>query len=121
MLCWILAQAVGCTGKCKFFVEMKRDQMCPTRVELLSPVACDDLGRGIPKEATDQNDNSQFVMQLVEHLILRSLYLYQSWKHVEQKATKPEARIKGRLQPSLLPTIKSSRSDVWKLPSRILL
>lgn len=45
----------------------------------------DELGRGIPRYATDCNDNSLFFLQLVEHLILRSLRLYQAWKHVEMK------------------------------------
>lgn len=43
----------------------------------------DDMGRGIPKNATTSQDNSLFFLQLVEHLILRSLRLYQAWKHVE--------------------------------------
>jgi hypothetical protein len=45
--------------------------------------ADDDLGRGIPKFACNSNDNSLFFLQLVEHLILRSLRLYQVWKQVE--------------------------------------
>lgn len=43
----------------------------------------DDNGRGIPKNTTHRNDNSLFFLQLVEHLILRSLRLYQAWKHVD--------------------------------------
>jgi hypothetical protein len=46
----------------------------------------DEMGRGIPKFASSCNDNSLFFLQLVEHLILRSLRLYQVWKHVEQQA-----------------------------------
>ena len=43
----------------------------------------DDLGRGIPKDTTGKLDNSLFFLQLVEHLILRSLRLYQAWKLAE--------------------------------------
>lgn len=45
----------------------------------------DEEGRGIPKNATNQYENTLFFLQLVEHLILRSLRLYQAWKHVEVK------------------------------------
>jgi hypothetical protein len=50
----------------------------------------DDAGRGIPKFASDSHDNSLFFLQLVEHLILRSLRLFQAWKLVEVKASKLE-------------------------------
>lgn len=42
----------------------------------------DDMGRGIPLNATGRNDNTLFFLQLVEHLILRSMRLYQAWTHV---------------------------------------
>jgi hypothetical protein len=47
----------------------------------------DDEGRGILKNATSKHDNTLFFLQLVEHLVLRSLRLYQAWKHVEIKAS----------------------------------
>jgi hypothetical protein len=43
----------------------------------------DDMGRGIPTNATGRDDNTLFFLQLVEHMILRSLRLYQAWTHVE--------------------------------------
>jgi Aluminium activated malate transporter len=43
----------------------------------------DEAGRGIPKDVTGCHDNTLFFLQLVEHLILRSLRLYQAWKHVK--------------------------------------
>ena len=43
----------------------------------------DENGRGIPRDVTGSSDNTLFFLQLVEHLILRSLRLYQAWKHVE--------------------------------------
>ncbi|KAL3916582.1 MAG: hypothetical protein SGILL_005112 [Bacillariaceae sp.] len=43
----------------------------------------DDLGRGLPDKATGREQNSLFFLQLLEHLILRSLRLYQAWKHAE--------------------------------------
>lgn len=43
----------------------------------------DEMGRGIPINATGRDDNTLFFLQLVEHLILRSLRLYQAWTHVE--------------------------------------
>mmetsp|Transcript_27209 Transcript_27209/g.44976 ORF Transcript_27209/g.44976 Transcript_27209/m.44976 type:complete len:330 (-) Transcript_27209:1486-2475(-) len=43
----------------------------------------DDLGLGLPIKATGRDDNTMFFLQLVEHLILRSLRLYQAWKHAE--------------------------------------
>jgi hypothetical protein len=43
----------------------------------------DEMGRGIPMNATGRDDNTLFFLQLVEHLILRSLRLYQAWTHVE--------------------------------------
>ncbi|KAL3942044.1 MAG: hypothetical protein SGBAC_003705 [Bacillariaceae sp.] len=43
----------------------------------------DEMGRGIPMNATGRNDNTLFFLQLVEHMILRSLRLYQAWTHVE--------------------------------------
>jgi hypothetical protein len=43
----------------------------------------DDEGLGIPKYAMSCNDNALLFLQLVEHLILRSLRLYQAYKHVE--------------------------------------
>jgi hypothetical protein len=46
----------------------------------------DDEGLGIPKYATDSHDNALLFLQLVEHLILRSLRLYQAYKHVEADA-----------------------------------
>jgi Fusaric acid resistance protein-like len=46
----------------------------------------DEEGRGIPHDATNQYENTLFFLQLVEHLILRSLRLYQAWKHVEVKS-----------------------------------
>jgi hypothetical protein len=49
--------------------------------------AGDEEGRGIPKNVTHSTDNTLFFLQLVEHLILRSLRLYQAWKHVEPSRT----------------------------------
>ena len=43
----------------------------------------DDLGRGVPKYATSTEGNSMLFLQLVEHLIVRSLRLYHSWKVTE--------------------------------------
>ena len=43
----------------------------------------DDLGRGVPKYATSTEGNSMLFLQLVEHLIVRSLRLYHSWKITE--------------------------------------
>lgn len=48
----------------------------------------DENGRGIPKDVTGRHDNTLFFLQLVEHLILRSLRLYQAWKHVEPNRSK---------------------------------
>lgn len=48
----------------------------------------DENGRGIPKDVTGSHDNTLFFLQLVEHLILRSLRLYQAWKHVEPSRRK---------------------------------
>lgn len=45
----------------------------------------DDAGRGIPNFASAL-DNSLFLLQLVEHLILRALRLYQAWKQVQRQA-----------------------------------
>ena len=44
----------------------------------------DDLGRGVPKYATSTEGNSMLFLQLVEHLIVRSLRLYHSWKIAER-------------------------------------
>ena len=46
----------------------------------------DDEGLGIPKYAMSCHDNALLFLQLVEHLILRSLRLYQAFKHVEMDA-----------------------------------
>jgi hypothetical protein len=43
----------------------------------------DDVGRGLPMFASDANQNARFFLQLVEHLILRTLSLYQAWKQVQ--------------------------------------
>jgi hypothetical protein len=43
----------------------------------------DDLGLGLPIKATGREQNALFFLQLLEHLILRSLRLYQAWKHAE--------------------------------------
>jgi hypothetical protein len=43
----------------------------------------DDLGRGVPTYATSDDGNSMLFLQLVEHLIVRSLRLYHSWKVTE--------------------------------------
>eukprot|EP00980_Cylindrotheca_fusiformis_P007820 scaffold1669_cov129-Cylindrotheca_fusiformis.AAC.31 len=59
---------------------MKRDS---TIFETLHTVDGDDMGRGIPANATGRDDNTLFFLQLVEHMILRSLRLYQAWTHVE--------------------------------------
>jgi hypothetical protein len=48
--------------------------------------ADDDVGRGIPEFASGSNENSLFFLQLVEHLVHRSLRLYQAWKHVEMQS-----------------------------------
>ena len=42
----------------------------------------DDLGRGLPKNLTESDENTLFFMQLVEHLVLRALRLYQSSKNI---------------------------------------
>jgi len=52
-------------------------------VETLSGDGDDDLGRGIPKFVSLKSENSLFFLKLVEHLILRSLRLFQAWKQVE--------------------------------------
>ena len=46
----------------------------------------DDAGMGLPKYATGGSDNALVFLQLVEHLILRCLRLYEAWKHVELQA-----------------------------------
>jgi len=46
----------------------------------------DDMGMGLPKYATGGDENTLLFLQLVEHLILRSLRLYQAWDHVEAYA-----------------------------------
>jgi hypothetical protein len=51
--------------------------------ETLQTTATDDMGRGIPIDATGRDGNTLFFLQLVEHMILRSLRLYQAWTHVE--------------------------------------
>lgn len=43
----------------------------------------DDVGRGLPLFASDANQNARFFLQLVEHLILRTVSLYQAWKQVQ--------------------------------------
>jgi hypothetical protein len=43
----------------------------------------DDVGRGLPMFASDANQNARFFLQLVEHLILRTVSLYQAWKQVQ--------------------------------------
>lgn len=48
----------------------------------------DEVGRGIPKCVSEPRENTLFFFQLVEHLILRSLRLFQAWKHVEREAMK---------------------------------
>jgi Fusaric acid resistance protein-like len=40
----------------------------------------DDMGRGVPKYVTGADGNSMLFLQLVEHLVVRSLRLYHSWK-----------------------------------------
>ena len=52
----------------------------------------DDLGRGIPKFASSSADNTLFFLQLVEHLILRSLRLFQAWKLVQLNASPGTAK-----------------------------
>lgn len=59
---------------------MARDS---TIFETLHTTGSDDMGRGIPTNATGRDDNTLFFLQLVEHMILRSLRLYQAWTHVE--------------------------------------
>jgi hypothetical protein len=56
----------------------------------------DDLGLGLPIKATTRDDNSLFFLQLVEHLILRSLRLYQAWKHAEYIRDTLRANATGR-------------------------
>ena len=43
----------------------------------------DDVGRGLPMFASDANQNARFFLQLVEHLMLRTVSLYQAWKQVQ--------------------------------------
>jgi hypothetical protein len=38
---------------------------------------------GVPKYATGIDGNAMLFLQLVEHLIVRSLRLYHAWKQVE--------------------------------------
>lgn len=52
-------------------------------METIHSAAGDEMGRGIPMNATGREDNTLFFLQLVEHMILRSLRLYQAWTHVE--------------------------------------
>jgi Fusaric acid resistance protein-like len=52
----------------------------------LNDIVEDDEGRGIPKNATCHFENTLFFLELVEHLILRSLRLYQAWKQVENES-----------------------------------
>jgi hypothetical protein len=47
----------------------------------------DDMGRGVPKYATGIDGNQMLFLQLVEHLIVRSLRLYHAWKKVDFIAT----------------------------------
>jgi len=54
-----------------------------TFFETLRSDGGNEFGRGIPLNATGRDDNTLFFLQLVEHLILRSLRLYQAWTHVE--------------------------------------
>jgi hypothetical protein len=42
----------------------------------------DDLGRGLPKNLTESDENTLFFLQLVEHLVLRALRLYQSINNI---------------------------------------
>jgi hypothetical protein len=53
-----------------------------------TPDVNDEVGRGIPMFASDVNQNARFFLQLVEHLILRTLSLYQAWKQVQVHATR---------------------------------
>jgi hypothetical protein len=50
--------------------------------------ASDEVGRGIPMFASDANQNARFFLQLVEHLILRTVSLYQAWKQVQVQASR---------------------------------
>ncbi|CAB9528684.1 expressed unknown protein [Seminavis robusta] len=59
-----------------------------TPVDISVRTTGDENGRGIPRDVTGRHDNTLFFLQLVEHLILRSLRLYQAWKHVEPNCTK---------------------------------
>jgi hypothetical protein len=72
----------------------------------------DDAGRGIPKFAADSDANSLFFVQLVEHLILRSLRLFQAWKLVEMKASKLEDKSLHVLLSKARPATGSIESDL---------
>lgn len=48
----------------------------------------DEVGRCIPTFASDSSHNTRFFLQLVEHLILRTLGLYQAWKQVHVHVSK---------------------------------
>jgi Aluminium activated malate transporter len=63
----------------KSLLEASPDHLSSTRT------MGDENGRGIPSDVTGRHDNTLFFLQLVEHLMLRSLRLYQAWKHVPKR------------------------------------
>ena len=64
-----------------------REELLETSPDFFSSTRTmgDENGRGIPRDVTGRHDNTLFFLQLVEHLILRSLRLYQAWKHVPER------------------------------------
>jgi len=70
----------------------------------------DDLGRGIPKFASSGLDNSLFFLQLVEHLILRSLRLFQAWKLVQVNERKSGKSLEPRRDTDRTDDMQSERS-----------
>lgn len=86
-------EVAGIKSSCRESALYKQDAMDDFENTLLNPNRRkysvrmdDDEGLGIPKYATDSHDNALLFLQLVEHLILRSLRLYQAYKHVEADA-----------------------------------
>jgi Aluminium activated malate transporter len=92
---WIQTMSTAVAGDEDEFEELRfqgiqqfRKGLLETPPDLLSSMRTmgDENGRGIPSDVTGRHDNTLFFLQLVEHLILRSLRLYQAWKHVPKRA-----------------------------------
>lgn len=91
---WIQTMSTAVAGDEDDFEELRfqgierfRKGLLETPPDLLSGMRTmgDENGRGIPRDVTGRHDNTLFFLQLVEHLILRSLRLYQVWKHVPKR------------------------------------